>query len=255
MSERAVAGLLIIPSFVGLGYFLYKALSESKHKSYIIEETETVSQKSNNASSTSKRQSSSPGDVLSYSTESIWDKIKSEFKKLTTNEVSKYPFDPDKVVGSGCIRYKDSILVSGRRAMSLILRYRNIAEKYGDFFGVPPALILAVIATESSGNPYARRYEPAINDSSLGLMQMLCRTAYGLGLRGSCSQLYNPEISIKYGAMYLRKQYDRYGNWLDAIAAYNAGRARHTGYRCWFNQNYVNKVVSWMKVLKDYGYN
>ncbi|HNQ49499.1 MAG TPA: lytic transglycosylase domain-containing protein [Hydrogenophilus thermoluteolus] len=91
---------------------------------------------------------------------------------------------------------------------------------------VPPAIIKAVAAVESSFNRKAIREEPQIADRSRGLMQMLERTARGLGFRGRLDDLYDPTVSLDLGAQLLAELFERYGNWTDALAAYNGGRPR-----------------------------
>jgi len=171
------------------------------------------------------------------------------FWKRMFGEEPTFPFDPNKVIGKGCIRYTPV----SQTIIQRVLRYKNLAKRYGNAFGVPPGLILAIIAVESAGNPRAYRYEGHLRDASRGLMQMLCSTARRMGLRQSCDALYNPEISVRYGAKFLRYLHDKLGDWLWAIAAYNAGErvSRYNKY-CFRNQHYVNKVVSVMAQLKPY---
>jgi soluble lytic murein transglycosylase len=38
--------------------------------------------------------------------------------------------------------------------------------------------------------------------------------------------IYDPETNVRYGCFYLRRLYDRYGDWSAALAAYNAGPGR-----------------------------
>ena len=38
--------------------------------------------------------------------------------------------------------------------------------------------------------------------------------------------IYDPETNVRYGCLYLRRLYDRYGEWSAALAAYNAGPGR-----------------------------
>ena len=45
-----------------------------------------------------------------------------------------------------------------------------------------------------------------------------------LGFKGKASELRNAKVGIKYAALYLRYQEDRYGDdWCKITAAYNAG--------------------------------
>ena len=60
-------------------------------------------------------------------------------------------------------------------------------------------------------------------------MQLLPSTAEGIathtgGKNFVDSDLYNPEINVRYGAWYLRHLLDKYGDERTALAAYNAGQ-------------------------------
>jgi soluble lytic murein transglycosylase len=61
-------------------------------------------------------------------------------------------------------------------------------------------------------------------------MQLLPDTAKGIALHTGGSQfevadLWDPEINVRYGAFYLRRLLNKYGNVRLALAAYNAGQA------------------------------
>ncbi|WP_159351498.1 transglycosylase SLT domain-containing protein [Roseomonas harenae] len=113
---------------------------------------------------------------------------------------------------------------------------RGIWKRYGDLcsasakrYGVPVELIVATIATESRGDPNARRPEPKIRDESVGLMQTLVNTARGaLGRRDlSGDHLLDPGLSIEAGTAYIAQQ--RGSTHFDpplVAAAYNAGSIR-----------------------------
>ncbi len=110
---------------------------------------------------------------------------------------------------------------------------RSIWEKFGPLcaaasqqFGVPVELIVATIATESGGDPRARRPEPQIDDVSVGLMQTLVRTARSAIGRPNLTadDLLDPRLSIEAGAAYIASQ--RASTHFDpplVAAAYNAG--------------------------------
>jgi soluble lytic murein transglycosylase len=118
------------------------------------------------------------------------------------------------------------------------LRYPDIVRGHARTYGIDPALLAAVIYTESKFEPHARSASGAI-----GLMQLLPSTAEGIATRTGgttfvASDLDNPEINVRYGAWYLRHLRDHYAGLPDsttlALAAYNAGMAnvdeweRHT---------------------------
>lgn len=80
-------------------------------------------------------------------------------------------------------------------------------------YGIPPQVIQAVMAQESGGNASARSPVGAI-----GLMQLMPGTAAGLRVDPN-----DPAQNIEGGAKYLRQQFDKFGSWPKALAAYNAG--------------------------------
>lgn len=91
-------------------------------------------------------------------------------------------------------------------------------------WAVPESWIRAVIETESSWNPKAYREEPRINDASYGLMQLLYRTALGLGFTGTSSQLYDPATNIDLGTKLLGQLRQQHGDDFRRVySAYNSG--------------------------------
>ena len=66
-------------------------------------------------------------------------------------------------------------------------------------------------------------------------MQLLPATAKGIALHTGgnkfrVSDLYNPEINVRYGSFYLRRLLNKYGDTSLALAAYNAGQANVDGW-------------------------
>jgi len=72
-------------------------------------------------------------------------------------------------------------------------------------FGFWPASIMAFIQIESSFDERAIHYEPALGESSYGLMQILLSTARWLGFTGDIPNgLFDPETNVRLGMRYLR---------------------------------------------------
>jgi soluble lytic murein transglycosylase len=129
------------------------------------------------------------------------------------------------------------------------VRYGAIVRQHARNYHLEPALLAAVIYQES-------RFRPDVRSSSgaIGLMQLEPATAKGIavhtgGSRFRVSDLYNPEINIRYGSWYLRHLFDKYGNERLGLAAYNAGQQnvdtwRREGRGIVFSEtrDYVDKV-------------
>jgi peptidoglycan lytic transglycosylase len=130
------------------------------------------------------------------------------------------------------------------------LRYSTIVRAHADNYELNPALLAAVIDQESKFRADAKSSAGAI-----GLMQLQPATAKGIALRtgGSkfvLSDLYDPELNVRYGAWYLHHLMEKYdGDERLALAAYNAGqlnvdRWRRAGQDIQFPETraYVDKV-------------
>jgi len=137
------------------------------------------------------------------------------------------------------------------------LRYSTNIRVYASQDHLEPALLAAVIESESKFNPDARSSAGAI-----GLMQLTPSTAEGIaqytgGSRFRVSDLTNPDINIRYGAWYLGHLLGKYGDERLALAAYNAGqenvdrwRREHVGIRFAETRDYVDKVERLKKIYR-----
>jgi soluble lytic murein transglycosylase-like protein len=79
--------------------------------------------------------------------------------------------------------------------------------------GVPVSVALSVVQQESGFRPHVTG-----GAGEIGLMQLKCQTARGIGFKGSCKALYNPDTNLRYGMRYLRKALNR-----GSVGYYNAG--------------------------------
>lgn len=103
-------------------------------------------------------------------------------------------------------------------------KYSEYVERAADEYNLEPALIYAVIRTESNFSPNAES-----NAGAYGIMQVMPSSFEWLQSKRGCEgeytadDLFNPEICIDYGCYLLKYFYDLYGDERSAVAAYNAG--------------------------------
>ncbi len=104
------------------------------------------------------------------------------------------------------------------------LHYSEYIRVHAEAHHLDPALMAAVIYQES-------KFQPSVESSSgaIGLMQLTPDTARGIAIRTGgnafrTSDLYNPEINIRYGAWYLDNLFAKYHDERLVLAAYNAGQ-------------------------------
>ncbi|MHA1189326.1 MAG: lytic transglycosylase domain-containing protein [Alphaproteobacteria bacterium] len=108
-------------------------------------------------------------------------------------------------------------LAAGKRYNSK--RYNALIARHARSNGVPVALAHAVIQIESRYNAGARG-----SSGEVGLMQILPRTARGIGYRGSIKALYNPDTNLRWGMKYLGEAHRRGNKTVcGTILKYNAG--------------------------------
>jgi len=116
----------------------------------------------------------------------------------------------------------------------------NMIDKACDKYDVDSKLVKALIKQESGFNPDAKSKAGA-----LGLMQLMPKTAEGLGIKDPM----NPEDNIDGGVRYLKSMLNKFhGNKILALAAYNAGPnavSKYNGVPPYKEtQNYVKSILS-----------
>lgn len=113
----------------------------------------------------------------------------------------------------------------------------ELAAQIGEAHGVPGHIFAALVMTESGFDPGARSHVGAI-----GFAQLMPATARELGV-----DPHDPWQNLAGGARYLRQQFERFGDWKLALAAYNAGPTRVARLgripRIRETQDYVQKVL------------
>ena len=101
--------------------------------------------------------------------------------------------------------------------------FGNIIHDKAQKYDVDPALVAAVVETESRFKSGARSQVGA-----KGLMQLMPRTGRWMG----ANNLYDPEQNVEAGTKYLRYLAGRFdGNLKKTIAAYNAGEGNVRRYK------------------------
>ncbi len=133
----------------------------------------------------------------------------------------------------------------GKTLSQRLEQFNPIIVDMAEQFGVDENLVKAVIAQESYGNPNAESHAGA-----KGLMQLMDKTAEGLGVTDS----FDPEQNIRGGVRYLKMMLDRYDDVDLALAAYNAGPGNVDKYNgippFKETQHYVRRVMDYYKSMQ-----
>lgn len=107
------------------------------------------------------------------------------------------------------------------------------AEDSGRRFGVDPMLLVAMIAVESSFNPFAES-----NVGAQGLMQVIPRYHMDkIGKGKGENALFDPELNVRVGAQVLKEGLRRYGS-LESALQYYGGALNDP------EAAYANKVLT-----------
>lgn len=125
-----------------------------------------------------------------------------------------------------------TVRYTGRYSGPLLDLARSAARRHS----IPEDLFLRLVQQESGWNTNARSVKGA-----MGLAQLMPGTAQALGVDAN-----DPVQNLEGGARYLRTQYETFGTWPLALAAYNAGPGavqRHNGIPPYAEtQNYVRVI-------------
>jgi len=162
----------------------------------------------------------------------VWDRTPIDLLKDTARAALKIPpTDPAEIARSAAaLRHTAPMPTRGgdpslicKRAIAYLnpkLGGQEVAVmadsiiRYSTQYGVDPYMVVAVIAAESRFNPKARSYKGA-----MGLGQLMPATAAAHGV-----DAYDPVENLHCAVRILRRNLDKYkGDWLKALAAYNAG--------------------------------
>ena len=111
-----------------------------------------------------------------------------------------------------------SALAAASRHKEVVAMIKTMAPRYG----VPVWFALRIAKVESGYNPRARG-----RAGELGVFQLKCATARGIGYRGSCSGLLNASTGVQYGLKHLSQAVrSSHGNLKLAASKHNGGLGR-----------------------------
>lgn len=118
-------------------------------------------------------------------------------------------------------------------------------------FGIPAALLKGIAKLESNWRQFDEKGQPVSGhntngSSDWGILQINDKAHPGAFPKVKVDIVAN----LEYGAKYLAGHYRKYGNWMDAVAAYNAGSPRRTSTGAYVNQRYVDVAF---KHAKSFG--
>jgi soluble lytic murein transglycosylase-like protein len=128
-------------------------------------------------------------------------------------------------------------------------KWRGLVEQ--QCLDLDPALVMAIIAQESRGNPKAVRDEG--HYQSVGLMQIM-----DFDWRPPASWLLKPENNIQWGCGILRQLFAREGYTVEKVlAVYNCGEVGVKANRCGSmgGYAYADRILNHWKPLFDRKYN
>ena len=98
----------------------------------------------------------------------------------------------------------------------------SIIREMAPSYGVPTWFALRIANVESGFNPYARG-----SAGEIGIYQLKCQTARGLGFEGDCSQLTDVRTNVRWGLKHLSLAIESSGgNLMLAASKHNAGLGR-----------------------------
>ncbi|MGE0008620.1 MAG: transglycosylase SLT domain-containing protein [Parvibaculaceae bacterium] len=102
------------------------------------------------------------------------------------------------------------------------MRVIEVIREMAPSYGVPTWFALRIANVESGYNPYARG-----RAGEIGIYQLKCQTARGMGFEGDCSGLTDVRTNVRWGLKHLSLAIESSGGNLRLAASkHNAGLGR-----------------------------
>jgi soluble lytic murein transglycosylase-like protein len=125
---------------------------------------------------------------------------------------------PRQIAGIKMNMSSQALAIKGVNDIEVASIIREMAPSYG----VPTWFALRIANVESGFNPYARG-----SAGEIGIYQLKCQTARGLGFEGDCSQLTDVRTNVRWGLKHLSLAIESSGgNLMLAASKHNAGLGR-----------------------------
>jgi soluble lytic murein transglycosylase-like protein len=154
------------------------------------------------------------------------------------------------------------------------IEFLNEINSQAKLLNLDSILVAAIVATESSFNPFAVRYEPNfkyrlmpykyaeingitettenfLQSCSIGLMQTMGLIARENGFTKNLLELTIPENSLSIGCKKLASLFEKYKDENKVIVAYNAGSINPNLGNVYKNSVYLNKVLANKKIILE----
>lgn len=148
---------------------------------------------------------------------------------LTKKVKPKRQLSALKMSGTKMTMSDQALNISGASDMRVAQIIRDMAPSYG----VPTWFALRIANVESGYNPYARG-----RAGEIGVYQLKCQTARGMGFSGNCSQLTDARTNVRWGLQHLSLAIQSSGGNLKLAASkHNGGLGRKS-----LVHSYVAKV-------------
>ncbi len=124
-----------------------------------------------------------------------------------------------KPMGTKMTMSEQALAISGAAGEN---RVAQIIREMAPSYGVPTWFALRIADVESGFNPYVRG-----SQGEIGVYQLKCQTARGLGFAGNCSELTDARTNVRWGLKHLALAIaSSSGNLKLAASKHNAGLGR-----------------------------